>query len=333
MKVKLFTHTDLDGVGCAVVAKVAFDNVSVEYCDYNQINQKVKYFLASVKANDYDRIFITDISLDEDTAELVDSHPLCKQGKIQLVDHHGTALGLNKYRWCEVRTEESNMYRFLEPLEGANREKVLSSGTSLFYKFLRNKNLPNMERNENLKAFAEVVRRYDCWEWHNVYKNDHPKQLNDLMYLIGRDKFIERFVGNPIPTFTDLELTLLEIEQHRINKYIWYRMREVRNISWLVGGKEYKVAYVFAEQHSSLLGNSIAEEYGDKIDFVAIIDVGNSKVSLRGIHNHIDLGKDVARHYGGGGHPKASGFEISEGLGTLLFMEIINKSEGVNHNG
>jgi oligoribonuclease NrnB/cAMP/cGMP phosphodiesterase (DHH superfamily) len=324
MKVKLFTHTDLDGIGCAVVAKVAFDNVSVEYCDYNQINQKIKYFLASVKANDYDRIFITDISVDEPTAELINSHPLGKQRKIQLIDHHGTALWLaEKYPWAEVRVEESNMYRFLEPLEGANREKVISSGTSLFYKFLRNKNMPSMERNENLKAFAEVVRRYDCWEWHNVYKNDHPKRLNDLMYLIGRDKFIERFTSNPTPTFTDLELTLLDIEQHRINKYIWYRMRDVQTATIQVAGKEYNIAYVFAEQHSSLLGNAIAEEYGDKIDFVAIIDVANSKVSLRGIHSHIDLGKDVAKHFGGGGHPKASGFEFDEEhFRTALFNDV-----------
>jgi oligoribonuclease NrnB/cAMP/cGMP phosphodiesterase (DHH superfamily) len=279
----------------------------------------------SVKANDYDRIFITDISVDEPTAELINNHPLGKQRRIQLIDHHATALPLaEKYSWCEVRVEESNMYRDENSVfDCANREKVLSSGTTLFYKFLRNKNIPKMERNENLKTFAETVRRYDCWEWHNVYKDEHPKRLNDLLYIIGREKFVERFSSEPLPYFTETELTLLDIEQHKINKYIWYKKREVKFDALAIQDKVYKIAYVFAEQYSSLLGNAIAEEHGDKIDFVVLLDIGNNKVSLRGIHNHIDLGKDVAKNYGGGGHAKASGFEIPEVWQTTIAKNIL----------
>lgn len=327
MRVKLFTHTDLDGVGCAVVANVAFgaEHVSIEYCDYDNIDSKVSDFIFKNKEHrQYDRVFITDISIGAGLASLIDGYADIKC-RIQLIDHHATALWLSeKYpMWCEVRVEESNMFRYLEPIEGANREKVSSSGTSLFYKFLRNKNIPKLERNEKLKTFAEVVRRYDCWEWHNVYKNEHPKRLNDLLYIIGRDKFIERFSSNPIPTFTDLELTLLEIEEHRINKYIWYKMRDVKKATIDVNNKDYNIAYVFAEANTSLLGNYIAEAYGDKIDFVAIIDVGRNKVSLRGIHNHIDLGKDVAKRYGGGGHSKASGFEFPTELLQKFLLDIL----------
>jgi oligoribonuclease NrnB/cAMP/cGMP phosphodiesterase (DHH superfamily) len=328
MKVKLFTHTDLDGVGCAIVANVAFgkENVSVEYCDYKEINDKILYFIQGKGYEKYDRIFITDISVNDYVASEIDK--LFNQGiGFQLVDHHGTATWLaEKYpMWCEVRTQESNM----SP-NTSDREKVLSSGTSLFYKFLRNKNIPKMEQNPKLKALAETVRRYDCWEWSTVYKDDHPKRLNDLLYLVGREKFIERFSNNPLPTFTDLELTLLELEEHRINKYIWYKKQNVKTMGWFVGGKTYKVAYVFAEQNVSLLGNAIAQDLASEVDFVAIIDVGNSKVSLRGVHDHIKLGSDVAYYYGGGGHPKSSGFEFSDGLGTLLFANIINKEKGIN---
>lgn len=43
MKIKLFTHTDLDGVGCAVLAYLAFgrENVDVEYCNYDDINDAI----------------------------------------------------------------------------------------------------------------------------------------------------------------------------------------------------------------------------------------------------------------------------------------------------
>lgn len=324
MKVKLFTHTDLDGVGCAIVAKNAFDDVSVEYCDYNEINEKVMHFIRNKGYKKYDRIFITDISVTESVAMTIDE--LFNKGVgFQLVDHHATALPLaEKYpMWCEVRVEESNMY----PSTFDNREKVLSSGTSLLYKFLRNKHLPNMQRNESLKAFADTVRKYDSWEWHNIYNDSHPKRLNDLLYIIGREKFIERFSSNPLPTFTDTELTLLEIEEHRINKYIWYKKQDVKTEFVFIDGKKYHIAYVFAESNTSLLGNEIAKDYGGYIDFVAIIDAGRNKVSLRGIHAQPDLGKDIAKFYGGGGHMHASGFEFDVSLSHNLFKEVFKVND------
>ena len=47
MRVKLFTHTDLDGIGCAVLAYLAFgkENVDVEYCNYDDIDNKVEVFM------------------------------------------------------------------------------------------------------------------------------------------------------------------------------------------------------------------------------------------------------------------------------------------------
>ena len=36
--IKLFTHTDLDGIACAVLAKIAFDNVDISYCNYDSGN-------------------------------------------------------------------------------------------------------------------------------------------------------------------------------------------------------------------------------------------------------------------------------------------------------
>lgn len=40
--IKLFTHTDLDGVGCAILAQLAFgkDNVDISYCNYDEIDRK-----------------------------------------------------------------------------------------------------------------------------------------------------------------------------------------------------------------------------------------------------------------------------------------------------
>ena len=58
---ELFTHTDLDGIGCAVLATLAFHkDVTIHYCNYETINEQVNDFL------DHDHggeIFITDISV------------------------------------------------------------------------------------------------------------------------------------------------------------------------------------------------------------------------------------------------------------------------------
>ena len=47
--IKLFTHTDLDGVGCAILAKLTFgaEAVDIEYCNYDDINTKVEEYFNS----------------------------------------------------------------------------------------------------------------------------------------------------------------------------------------------------------------------------------------------------------------------------------------------
>ena len=63
--VKLFTHTDLDGIGCEILAKIAFGkDVDVTNSEVSDINKNIKGFLDNLKNNGiYDKIYITDISL------------------------------------------------------------------------------------------------------------------------------------------------------------------------------------------------------------------------------------------------------------------------------
>ena len=57
-----------------------------------------------------------------------------------------------------------------------------------------------------------------------------------------------------------------------------------------------------------------------ELDLVAMINM-NGTVSYRTIKDNIDLGKDIAKVFGGGGHPKAAGSQFSK----EVQMEIINK--------
>jgi uncharacterized protein len=305
MKVKLFTHTDLDGVGCAIVARHIFgDNVDVEYCDYNEINDKVSQFINS-ESQDYDMIFITDISVNENVAKEIEEHI---SDKTVLIDHHPTAKWLNKYKWATVEEFEESV----DP----NEEYVKSSGTSLFYDYLwRNYGL----NNELLFELAEKIRRYDTWEWSTKYNDVHAKQLNDLLYIVGRNNFVNRFANDPSIKLRDNEVFLLNIEQDRINNYIKKKAEELKRVNIL----NYKVGVVFAEQYHSELGNELAKQNPD-LDFIAIINMASNKVSYRGIKDDIDLGKDVAKVFGDGGHPKAAGSQFDEELTSELIKNIFS---------
>lgn len=81
--VKLFSHTDLDGIGCGILAKLAFcKDVDISYCDYDNIDSTVKEYLET-EQDDTIPIYITDIRVNEETAELLN-----KRGNAQLLDHH-----------------------------------------------------------------------------------------------------------------------------------------------------------------------------------------------------------------------------------------------------
>ena len=98
MKIKLFTHTDLDGIGCAILAYLAFgrENVDVEFCNYDDVDEKVRNLIVDHSTvSEYDRIYITDISVREEVAQIIDTW--IDRDKIWLFDHHGTAMWLNKY--------------------------------------------------------------------------------------------------------------------------------------------------------------------------------------------------------------------------------------------
>jgi len=91
MKVKLFTHTDLDGVSCGIIGKLAFPEINIEYCDYDNVNDKIKQYIESEEYKDYDTIFITDISVNEEVAKLIDN-VFTQEHEFVLLDHHKTAL-------------------------------------------------------------------------------------------------------------------------------------------------------------------------------------------------------------------------------------------------
>jgi len=301
MKVKLFSHSDKDGVGCGVLAKQAFTNVDIEYCDYDNINEKVENFYIGSSKNNYDMVFITDISVNEEVATIIEYYKdKTYYPETILLDHHKTAEFLNKYNWCNV-------------LENTNGEKTC--GTSLFYYylmekgFLQNSRAWKWDRCSNLYSFVESVRKYDTYLWKTVYNEIEPKMWNDLLYIMGRDNFIEKImdiVGFQHEfDFTEFDLKLLEYKQREIDSYIDAKDKDII-VADIQG---YQAGVVFAERYVSELGNKLSELHPE-LDFITMINPSHS-VSYRTVKKDVDLSA-IAKVFGGGGHMAASGSPIDE---------------------
>lgn len=304
-KIKLFTHTDLDGIGCAILAYLAFgrENVDIEYCDYSNVNDKVVEFWDDPELEAYDYIFITDISIKEKLAIHITNE--ASEPRVRLFDHHATALGLNKYDWCEVSVMNDTL-------------GIKTSGTELFYTYLRRRGrFEHLSVNVigNIDGFVDIVRDYDTWRWKELGKKGIiRKQVNDLFYIYGREKFIDWALGqiltlklyrgiSDFPIYSEKDIALLDQKQKDIDIYVEEKNRQLFNRVDEVG---HTYGVVFAERYFSELGNRLCELNTD-LAYIAMIDISSGTVSYRTIRDDIDVGGEIAHAYGGGGHPKAAG--------------------------
>jgi len=326
-KVKLFTHTDLDGVSCAILAKLAYTNthaitdaitesntitipsphsLSITYVNYNDVNQIISNFFESSEYLNYTHIYITDISVNSDVAILINSSLLnYPQISLKLLDHHKTALHLDVYDWATITVEDS----IGKPLSGTT---LLYN--ELFYDF----------PNSPIQQYAELVRQYDTWEWTTKYNNPIPKQFNELLYILSRERYIDNIITKlndndwttPLSPSDD-ELFILKLRQEEIDIYIKHKnqsliKKQIHN---------HNVGIVFSERFTSELGDTLCKLNPD-LDIVAMINPNHS-VSYRTIKPDIDV-SSFAKIYGGGGHKAASGHGINDGLRNQMVDLVFN---------
>ncbi|MED1937755.1 oligoribonuclease NrnB [Bacillus subtilis] len=299
----LYSHNDLDGVGCGIIAKLAFGkDVEVRYNSVNGLNAQVQYFLEKAKeSNRQDALFITDLAVNEENEERLNEY-VHAGGKVKLIDHHKTALHLNEHEWGFVQVEYD--------------DGRLTSATSLLYGYLVENGF--MKPTNALDQFTELVRQYDTWEWER-YDQKQAKRLNDLFFLLSIDEFeakmIQRLSTHDEFFFDDFEEKLLDLEDEKIERYLRRKKREM--VQTFV--HEHCVGIVHAESYHSELGNRLGKD-NPHLDYIAILSMGSKRVSLRTIHDYIDV-SEIAGRYGGGGHAKASGCSITDEVYELFVAE------------
>ena len=307
-KVKCFTHNDLDGFGSNIIFKYLENENNSELkadvinCNYDNINNNVMEYFNNKEYKNYDVTYITDISITDDNAKIIDNIIKEENIKVLLFDHHKTAKHLSKYDWCDVKEEIRNR---------GEMEKI--SGSWMLYNHLHINGCFDNINSFGLDNIIDNIRKYDTWLWKTKYNDKRPKLLNDLFELFGYEMFLGEILdllntynnhGDFINYVLYKNSIILQVQQNKIDRYIKGKNKNII----IKSIQDYNVGIVFAEQYISELGNKLCELNKD-LDLVAII--GNNSVSYRTIKDDVDVSK-IAKIYEGGGHPKSSGNKISE---------------------
>lgn len=290
MNYRLITHTDLDGVGCEILFKVIFGkDAHIDMANYDNVNEIVRDVLKDKDS----KILITDLSVNKEVAKEIDNVNKVKD-KIHLIDHHKTALWLNKYKWATVNDDYCGTYLLFDYLINLTDLDAYHS-------------LCSTQKIRDYFEFVILVNDHDLW----INKHPESMQLDRLYSLLGREAFVERMLNNYNVKFTDSEQTLLKVEDNRIKNYLKNKSDQVYLTKLYTNNcKDHttvQIPGVIADQYISELGNYLLN--GRDINEIGIINMSAMTVSLRSKSDY-DCSKTAAM-CGGGGHKNSAGFSIS----------------------
>lgn len=304
-KFKLITHTDLDGIGCYIVARYQLlltpEEIDVSFTANDKVDDIVNEVLDNI--DNYNCVFITDLSVNENTAlrisEMYNDGILHDDRFVVLIDHHLTATWLDdfdkKNDWTTVKVDET--------IIDGNVHKVC--GTYLLYEYLEAMT-DIKETNKSFLEFVELVRQYDTWEW-DLNNNIKPKQLNDLFKIKNRFEFIEDILSNiykGLPLLSEADQLVINVRQKDEDKYIRIKSKQLMPYKL----DDLSLGVVFADNYLSILGSKLNKLYPQ---YDAIVMLTGTTVSIRTIYDHVDVSK-IAKRFNGGGHKAAAGYHIKE---------------------
>lgn len=303
---KLLTHTDLDGVSCAVLAKLAWgENVDITFCRNPADVTKTLLKMYEKEAwKEYNLIYVTDLSFDANILQE------CKKFKniLRLFDHHETAVEPFRpyFKWATVEVECNGR---------------LTCGTELFYQYLFDKKLVG-----NREFFVEQVRLFDTWDWYRG-TSDLPRYLSNVVLKLGLQYFLRTFAErlkyrdvNELTIFNQYERDILLFDEERETKDVSAFLKQVyicdvESEDICPDETEFKVGVIFnGSYYSSILGNDMCRDLG--VDIAFMVNLNRGRVEVRTARDDIDLGQMMQMFYNGGGHQKAAGgvLDITEGV-------------------
>jgi hypothetical protein len=325
MRIKCFTHSDLDGVVSNLLFCKYYNLQGYEHSTENcstgsDTDLKIKAYLnSSYEYRKDDIIVITDVCMSYEVACILDNLPNIKIH----IDHHDTSqkmLGVHNpngdFSWSYIK-------------EG-------DSATMMVYKYLNKATKEKKELNIKLKEYQPLVVVTDLWDTKSRVSEDFIKwtvpieNTLSLMNCIGFSNFKARFMINPNIELSEVELARVSTVHKIKNNVMKYTQVYSRP-------KEYKdFGVIYGVCFGGLYRSEVAEyvfKNNPELLFVAIIDMNGCRVSLRTGHHKLAEGLDLTKvckqfDENGGGHPFACAFgfsidEYSKVVNKLMFGEFV----------
>lgn len=308
MKVLLFTHkNDIDGMGNAILAQLAFKEVDYELCGTFDLTSSVESYFEGEKIYQYDRIYVTDLCLEDPVLSKVAMDSKL-EGKILVFDHHKTFTDpkYTSHKFVTVKIED---------------EKGLCCGTSLFYKHLVSEGLIDKD-NKCISEFVELTRQHDTWEWRNIYNNEKSRELSILFDALGYDGYIslmtEKLRKEDIFEFDSMERILIDNRKKQIAlKCEYYKDKIIyREILGMKAG----IVFINYEYR-----NELAEYFRENkfdMDFTMMIALDPGVVAYRSVREGKAV-RPVAELFGGKGHDKAATNPITDEMISKILDVLI----------
>lgn len=275
----LVTHVDLDGAGCSIVGKIFFPNITVYHHDYDTVDEKVLTLLQETT----EKILIADVSISAETATIVnEKYP----NRIEIFDHHRTA---QEYLQCYSWTTYD----------------LTQCGTRILFQELK-KRMPNIKIPAQLDMLTRRINDYDLW----IHEFSDTKSYNDMMYMLGMDSFISVMIER-----LQKNQQLIQATDQFYLQGLWstkqkYYKKVLHNA--IVDGNR---LIVIASRYTSELSQYIRDispqpEAWKNVQYIDVVNIESNSHSLRSYDLNFDV-SEVAKAHGGGGHPRAAGYSIT----------------------
>lgn len=302
-KIMIFSHqSDIDGINCVLLAQISFSFVKYELCpDFKSLTTIFNAYFDNNLLDDYDKIYITDLAIQEPLLSKVANSNL--KNKLLIYDHHQASIdnNLNKYDFAHIIKENIN---------------GKTCATQLFYEYLTNNNY--LKENNTLKEFIELTRLEDTWEWKlNKKMGEKAHDLAILFNAYGIDKYMDKIKIKLLKNkknfhFTNIELKLINDKKEEYNKILQNYLNDMLYLYDEYNNK-FGILYANYEYRNEIADfiNTIGNPQNIKYVIIVAMDKGYGQKSYRSIHQDFDV-NFLAEKYGGGGHKSAASVNITE---------------------